>query len=141
MALEGAGHLVSADPKEASARITRAVDERDNTIREIRTTIFALQKPVTSARPGLRSQLLAVADTATESLGFPPSLQFEGPVDSAVPDDVAEDVVAVVRESLSNTARHAGASAADVRVQTGSTLTVTVHDNGVGMAPTGRRSG
>jgi signal transduction histidine kinase len=75
-------------------------------------------------------------------LGFTPAVRFSGPVDTVVPDEVAADLIAVVREALSNTARHAHASAADVEVTvTAAELTVDVTDNGVGIGEARRRSG
>ncbi|GAA2436432.1 hypothetical protein GCM10010405_19500 [Streptomyces macrosporus] len=55
---------------------------------------------------------------------------------------MADDVVAVLGEALSNVARHADASVAEVSLVVGSgTVTVTVVDNGVGIPEGGRRSG
>lgn len=57
--------------------------------------------------------------------------------------EVAEQALAALREALSNIARHAEASQADVSVDTDSEgfLTVRVTDNGTGIPSGGRRSG
>jgi signal transduction histidine kinase len=126
---------------EATERILATVDDLDATIRQIRTSIFQLQQLPQMRAPGLRARLLDVATDLTPVLGFEPAVRFSGVID-AVADDVGEDVLAVVRESLSNVARHAHAAAAEVDVAaTADRLTVDVRDDGVGLGPTGRRSG
>ena len=75
-------------------------------------------------------------------MGLTARLDFSGPLDLGVPPVLAEDVVAVVREALSNIARHAGASSAEVMVDlTDGVLTIEVTDDGVGIRNTGRSSG
>ena len=126
---------------EATERILATVDDLDATIRQIRTSIFQLQQLPQTRAPGLRARLLDVATDLTPVLGFEPAVRFSGVID-AVADDVGEDVLAVVRESLSNVARHAHAAAAEVDVAaTADRLTVDVRDDGVGLGPTDRRSG
>ncbi|KUP95345.1 sensor histidine kinase [Thermobifida cellulosilytica] len=125
----------------AAQRVRRAVDDLDDTIRQIRSTIFALQHSADNGRTWLRNQILDVVNAATESLGFSAGLRLDGPIDSAVPDSVAEHVLAVLREALSNIARHAHASRADITVHVDSQVTLTVTDDGVGLPEQGRRSG
>ena len=59
---------------------------------------------------------------------------------SAVSLDLGADVVAVVRETLSNVARHAGATTARVDIGVGARVEVRVADDGVGPPPAGLRS-
>jgi two-component system, NarL family, sensor histidine kinase DevS len=116
------------------------VDQLDEAIKDIRTSIFSLQAP----RQGPRSphaRLLAVADQAAASLGFPPHVRTHGPVDTAVPPPVAEDLLAVLREALSNTARHAGAGGVEVRITADTALTLHVRDDGHGIGTPARASG
>ena len=77
----------------------------------------------------------------TESLGFAPSVRMEERLDALVPDEIAEHLLAVLREALSNAARHAHASRVSVAVTAGSDLTLTVRDDGTGMEASTRRSG
>lgn len=95
MQLESVSRLVS--PREAAARMRRAVDELDTTIREIRSTIYALhsgeQTPAT-----LRTRVLEVVDAGTEQLGFSPDLRLSGLLDTAVPPVIADHLLAVLRE-------------------------------------------
>jgi signal transduction histidine kinase len=115
---------------EVANRITGAVDEIDETIRDIRHTIFALEA---GSRRGVRVEIFAYVDAARESLGFTPELRLEGPIDATVPDATAEHLLATLSEALSNVARHAGASRADVVVVSGSDLLLRVADDGVGL--------
>lgn len=129
------------DRPPASEKISAAVDSLDETIRAIRRTIFDLARPASAAHQ-LRAQIGDLVREAANGLGFEPALDFEGPIDSAVPDDVVPHVLAVVREALSNVARHARARRARVQVAVGGgILAVAVTDDGVGIAPTGRSSG
>ena len=126
---------------EAADRILATVDDLDATIRQIRTSIFQLQQLPQTRAPGLRARLLDVATDLTPVLGFEPAVRFSGLID-AVGDDIGEDVLAVVRESLSNVARHARAASAEVDVAaTADRLTVDIRDDGIGLGSTDRRSG
>ncbi|GAB3809223.1 GAF domain-containing sensor histidine kinase [Micromonospora zhanjiangensis] len=124
---------------DVAGRINAAVDDLDSTIRDIRRAIFELRTPMTAA---LRTEIRDAVDLAAESLGFRPELSISGPVDSAVPDAVRPDLLAVLREALSNAVRHARASrvGVDIRVDAGD-LTVTVTDDGVGTDPAAARGG
>jgi signal transduction histidine kinase len=125
---------------EVGKRINTAVDDLDATIRDIRSAIFELRTPVNAA---LRADIRATVDAAAASLGFRPELRLDGPIDSAVPEDIRPDLLAVLREALSNAVRHARASAVKVRVEAGAGgLRLSVTDDGVGIAePFDERSG
>jgi signal transduction histidine kinase len=140
MTLMSAVRLV--EHPEASSRLQSAIDELDNTIRQIRSTIFALQTPREQGTPSLRAQIVDVVEAARGHLGFMPGLSMEGQLDNGVPAEVAEHLSAVLREALSNVVRHAKASRADVTARTHEGwLTLVVEDNGVGVPAEGRRSG
>jgi signal transduction histidine kinase len=139
MSLQSSVRLVRSDPSTASTRIEHAVDDLDVTIKEIRTAIFALEQRA-GERAGLRTDVLTVLDDAVATLGFEPHLILDGPIDSTVPIDVADAVLATLREALSNVAKHAAASVVDVEVAVGSDLLLQVCDNGTGIGerpPTG----
>lgn len=113
-------------------RLDQAVESLDRTIRDIRSAIFALQFHGRSGK-GLRVDLLRLVGEASGSLGFEPTMAFEGPVDD-VPDEVSADTLATVREALSNAAKHAQASHVDVTVSVaGDDLCVRVVDDGRGI--------
>jgi signal transduction histidine kinase len=128
--------------------VEKAVDELDVTIQEIRTAVFALQQGPAEVPSGLRTRVLREINMAAVPLGFRPTHRFVGPVDTAVGEPMGKNLIAALREALSNAFRHAGASRIDVVVDAtvilpdgrqGVRLTVT--DNGVGIPEGGRRSG
>ncbi|WP_066370249.1 sensor histidine kinase [Herbidospora mongoliensis] len=132
----------AVDGEKATARLGHAIDELDQTIRQIRSTIFGLQTPPTDADPGLRARVTALTQEARGHLGFMPGLLMEGQLDNTVPEPVAEQLLAVLREALSNLLRHARASAAGVLVEVrDGQVTLVVTDNGIGMPRDGHRSG
>jgi signal transduction histidine kinase len=118
------------DAPDAADRISTCIDDLDTTVREIRATIFALHD---TAGRGLRSAALALASEATPALGFTPSVHFDGPVDTVVPPDVAEQLLPSLREMLANAARHARAGQVDVLVAAGADVVLRVVDDGVGI--------
>jgi signal transduction histidine kinase len=118
---------------EVSRRINDAVDELDRIIRRIRTTIFEIQPPRLGGR-SLRRETLDVCAESTRALGFEPEVRFDGPVDTVADERLGEHAVAVLRELLSNVARHAGASTASVGVSAGGgRLRISVVDDGRGI--------
>ncbi len=125
----------------AAERVTDAIDSLDETIREIRNTIYNLSQPLPGVQQ-LRAQILELLQVAEESLGFAPSVRFDGPVDVAVPRHIVPEVMAVVREALSNAARHARAHEVSVRIElNGGSLYVAVADDGIGARNSERSSG
>ncbi|WP_460439610.1 GAF domain-containing sensor histidine kinase [Amycolatopsis stemonae] len=142
LGLEGVSRLI-ADTGVA-ARVAGFAQDLDGTIREIRNSIFSLQAPA-QAQGSLRAELLRVAVDARDTLGFEPRVGFDGPLDAAVPDAVRSDLIASLREALTNVARHAGASTSSVDVTVdglGRRLSLVVRDDGTGPpSETGRRSG
>lgn len=113
------------------------VDDLDGTIRDVRKTIFSLQEP--ADRPsGLRGEILRVVTGSAGTLGFEPRLNLDGPLDSAVPTAVHADLLAVLGEALTNVARHARASRADVVVAVDPSVrqvSLVVTDDGLGPSP------
>ncbi|NUO46392.1 MAG: GAF domain-containing sensor histidine kinase [Streptomyces sp.] len=140
MTLQSAGRFI--DHSEASKRVARAVDDLDETIKIIRSTIFGLRSREDTPGSGLRARVVRAVGEAAPVLGFAPSVRMEGLLDTHVPKDVAEHAVAVLSEALTNIARHARATRADVVLETdGRDLRLTVSDDGVGIPAGGRRSG
>ena len=125
------------DP-DARERVDHAVDEVDGVIRDLRTTIFGLHHQ--KATRSLRSRLSDLVDGAAVTLGFAPTLTVAGDLTTVGPD-VAEDLLAVVREGLSNAARHAGAGRVDVLVRVGEEVRVVIGDDGRGLPDGVVRSG
>ena len=127
---------------EAVEYVQQAVDDLDKTIKEIRSTIYALQRPERGTSKSLRARIVDLIDDYTEVLGFTPNLRLEGLIDTRVSNTVGENLLAVLREALSNAARHAKASRVDVIIAVDdATVTATISDDGIGLPTDGRRSG
>ena len=123
----------------ARSRLEGYVEDLDATIRDIRSAIYSLH--VAERSDGLtRATIDEVLDHVRDQLGVRPRLFVSGPLDSAVGGELAADLVAVIREALSNVVRHAGASAVEVEIKVGnSSLVLLVDDDGQGIADRGSR--
>jgi len=141
MSLQGTMPMIGRS--EVADRVTRAVDAMDETIREIRGAIFALQARDAAAPRDPRADIVRLVEEMTEMLGFAPSLRLGAGLRFLRDEELADQALIVLREALSNVARHAGATGADVAVDVGDDgfLTATVTDNGSGIPAGPRRSG
>ncbi|WP_439681440.1 sensor histidine kinase [Embleya sp. MST-111070] len=131
MTLQSATRFI--DHPEALERVETAVDALDDTIKVIRSTIFSLKARNRDTGTGLRARCLREVDTATQTLGFAPTLRVDGLLDTSVPENVATHLIAVLREALANAARHAHANRVEVHVETDDKhVRLRVRDDGVG---------
>jgi PAS domain S-box-containing protein len=125
--------LARTDPTQAAERMNQAIDDIDDTIRDIRSAIFALH----TRRPGgatLRDDVITIAHEAARGLGFEPAVTFDGPIDSAATDAMHHHLVATLREALSNVIRHAHATTVGVEVTIEQRdLVLRVGDDGAGV--------
>jgi signal transduction histidine kinase len=123
-------------------RIQTAVEDLDATIGQIRSSIFALSAASRARAPGLRARLLDIVGEMSPALASDPRVQFAGPVDTTVPEEMADELVVILRELLSNVARHAQAKRVDVLVRVdGRQVILRVVDDGAGLGPAVARSG
>jgi len=121
---------VAVNP-EVSTRIDQTVDDLDLTIRDIRGTIFELQNRQSAS---LRAEVRTLVREYVPVLGFTPTVRTGGALDTAVPRDVRDHLLAVLREAVSNIARHALADHAEVDVEVrGDELVLAVVDDGAGL--------
>jgi signal transduction histidine kinase len=125
----------------ARQRLHDAVDEIDAAIGDLRSSIFGLH----ARRDGMTSlirQVEEICAAVSGVLGFAPDCQIDPAVDTVVSDELAPDLLAVVRETLTNVSRHAAASHVELRLSVDNdTVRLEVSDDGRGIASTGRRSG
>ena len=129
------------DDQAVTARLDRLVADLDDTIGQVRTSIFHLQAGEADD-PGLRAAVLAVVNQVAPVLGFAPVVRFAGPVDTLVHGTVIGEIEAVSREGLTNVAKHAQANQATVEVSADhGWLSVRISDDGVGMKQPVRSSG
>lgn len=118
--------------EEVAGDLENCIGQIDETILAVRRSIFALRQPVTE-EIGLRSQILNTV-TATP-FGFDPTVHFNGPIDSAIPESIHEHLLISLGEILTNVIRHAGADAVDVAVTVDLQARVAelrVADDGIG---------
>jgi signal transduction histidine kinase len=140
MLLTGTARL--AVHPEVRERLDRAVRDLDETVRQIRATIYELENPPAQGTDDVRAALLAVTDRAVDALGYAPDVRFFLPADVDLPARLREHLVAAARELLTNVARHAAATRVGVTLSADDAhLSLTVVDDGVGLPATGRRSG
>lgn len=129
------------DPDDARARVGRAIESIDATVKEIRARIFELQD-IPTAQRGVRSRLLAVAEEMSALLGFPARIRLDGPLDTALGAEQLDHLVPVLRETLTNVAKHARASSVAVRIElVDGWVELEVVDDGVGLPATTGRAG
>jgi signal transduction histidine kinase len=128
MSLQASARLVEAP---GSTRILEAVDELDTIITDIRGTIFDLEAR-RADRPTLSVAVLDLVDEMTRGSTLEPTVRLVGPVNTLVEPELGDALLTVLRESLSNVVRHAGAGNVEVTVQVGNDLVVTVLDDGAG---------
>lgn len=121
-------------------RIQETVDRLDQTVLAIRNAVFDV-RPGDAASRGLRASLLDIITELTATSGVCPTIRIAGSVDAVVPEDLAEHAQAAVREGLSNVVRHSRATEVGIDIRADDVLTITISDNGSGLAARGRGSG
>lgn len=123
-------------------RLADEVGALDAVIGEIRTAIFALSIQAHAESPSVRRRILDLLEELGPLFPHPPRVIFSGAIDLEVSAPLADDLVAVVREGLTNVVRHAQAQDTAVSVSAlADTLTVEITDNGVGLCGSERCSG
>lgn len=132
--------LIARVPAEVATRLNELIDRQDATIKQLRGAIFGLAQ-ATAAAKGLQLTVLEMAEEATRALGFRPDVRLTGPLD-VVSREVRPHVLAVLRESISNIARHADATEVVIDLSADHRqLTLRVADNGKGLDTLARPSG
>lgn len=140
MGLQAIAGMVDDGP--VAERIDRSVDDLDDTIKELRSSIFSLERsPGTGGR--VRAAVSALAEEMSSAGRLRVLVGFDGLVDTALGPQLETNLLAVAREALSNVARHANAASAEVQVSVTSTgVELRVRDDGEGFeVGSGRRSG
>ncbi|TFD71443.1 GAF domain-containing sensor histidine kinase [Cryobacterium gelidum] len=122
-------------------RINAVTTELDDTIRELRDTIYSL-RGMAQDTGTLSSRILTVIKEGAASLSYAPRIRLSGPIDAPLADDLSSSLLAVISEGLSNAARHSQASAIDISVDADTDrIKLVIADNGCGFIKPIRRSG
>jgi signal transduction histidine kinase len=132
LSLQGTARLV--ERPEAVMRIGEAIEKLDETIRQLRKAIFDIE--LTINKEGLHPKVLDLVHELRPVLGLLPQVSFSGPVDTVVSDALVEEVLAVLREALTNVGKHASASQVVITIAAGEELRLVVADDGVGIGGT-----
>lgn len=130
LSLQGTGRLI--DRPEVAKRIADAINNIDETIRQLRTAIFDLE--TTLNREGLRRKVYDLLLELTPTLGIQPQVTFSGLIETAVSSAIADHLIATLREALTNVAKHARASSVVITIAAGDELRLVVADDGRGMS-------
>lgn len=139
MSLQGTVRRIT-DPT-VRRRVSRAVEQLDETVREIRTSIFDLHTTGTDGSASLRRRMLDIVEELSVDADVTPSVRISGAVDTLVPENLAAHATAVLREAVSNAIRHSHAGSIVVTVEAGVDFIIDVVDDGIGMPPGVARSG
>ncbi|MGI5272573.1 sensor histidine kinase [Nonomuraea sp. CA-218870] len=128
MELARAQRQLAKDPEAAQDTLKSAITATRDTLDELRALSRGIAPPILSDR-GLAPALAALAGRCTVpvDLDVPQTGRYDAAVENAV--------YFVVAESLTNVAKHSGATVCTVRlVDTGDRLLLTIGDDGVGGA-------
>ena len=126
--------------------IEQALEFLDRSVAQIRQIVYGLQG--VDQPSGLVDRLRSEASMSRGHLGFAPTYTIEvdqspaaaQEVERRVNEELADDVVAVVKEALTNVARHANASSVQVSVEIhgegrSGEIVVSILDDGAGVDP------
>jgi signal transduction histidine kinase len=140
LALDRISRSLEETAPEVAGRLAERVDELDGTIARIRSSIFELQEAEDASPLAVHRRLGEVVRSLTDGHGLRPDLRIRNGAED-LPPDLVHDVVAVVRELVTNVVRHAGASRVTVTVGVTDDVRVVVTDDGHGLPPVTVRSG
>jgi signal transduction histidine kinase len=140
LSLDRLGRSLEPGQADIAARLSRSVDELHGTIVRIRTTIFELHEAEDTSRAAVRGRLADVVGSVTDGHDLRPVLRIRCEREN-LPADLLLDLVAVVRELLTNVVRHARARRVTVSVAIADQVCVVVTDDGRGLPPVTVRSG
>ena len=127
---------------ESSAAIEAQIDAIDSAIQDIRTVIFALSSAERRGMKRVRDRLLDVVAEVAGTWASQPRISFAGPLDSLISVGLADDLVAVLRELLTNVVKHAGAQSVEIEVGiVDDRVALVVADDGQGIPESAVRRG
>jgi signal transduction histidine kinase len=130
----------AAREADIAQRMGVVVTEIDESIAQLRSIIYALG--LSGGERDIRAKVIELLRDLAEVVGFEVRSSFDGAVESAISDEIAEHLLIIVREAVTNIGRHAHATEAIVRVSVdGDHCQLRVTDNGVGVASGMTREG
>jgi signal transduction histidine kinase len=140
LSLDRVGRALQAERPAEAAQLAREVDELDSTMAEIRAAIFELHQDENAPVSSVRSRISDVVRQVTQGTALRRDVRLRGGVDE-IPRDLVPEILAVIRELVTNVVRHAGARRVTVTVSAGNKVRVVVADDGGGLPAVTLRSG
>jgi signal transduction histidine kinase len=136
LSLQGAQSLAERDRDGAKKRIDEAMRTLDDVVRDVRSYIFALQ-PTSGGEGGLARTIERLLKDLEVNALVEVIHQLPESVLRELPEAAHGDVIQIVREILSNIARHAHAGAVVVAstIREGNTVVFTIEDDGIQFDP------
>lgn len=127
------GTVSQVDDADLSRRLDGVIDQIDDAIKEIRSTVYGLRSRLDWGR-GVRGQILSLAAAQRDVLGFEPNTNLAGPIDD-LSASIVDDLLAALRESLTNVAKYAKADKVTIDVFVDDDVAnLVVTDDGIGFA-------
>lgn len=118
---------------DVSRRVSKAVEQLDATVREIRTSIFDLHTTAEDRAGSLRRRMLDTVAEMSAGTGVNPAIRISGAVDTLSTDEISDQVVAVLRDAVGNALNHARASEITITIEARDELILEVVDNGAAL--------
>lgn len=135
LSLQGSLSLMGTQPERGARRIEEAIAELDNVVRDVRNYIFELRPRLVEDR-GLEGAILVLVRELEVNTTAHASVELSPLASEALGLQEQGHVIQVVREILSNIARHAQPSVVSVRVEErDGSLLVLIDDDGLGFDP------
>jgi two-component system, NarL family, sensor histidine kinase DevS len=136
LALQGAISLLERDPEGTRRRLDGVIRTLDNVIRDVRSYIFALQ-PKSVEEHGLKVALEELVKDLEVNALVETTVELSDDALALVSEAARGELIQITREILSNIARHARASEVWLActIREGSTVVLTIEDDGIGFDP------
>lgn len=139
MQLEAAKLAMKHSARRSKTHMGQAIHQLNNLMVDVRRFITFLTKR-TPTELDFKQALTQLTTSMTGAVQTATELEITSPVLSFITPQLAEQLLSIVREALSNSLRHARASRRWVRLSVeGSSVHLVVGDNGVGFSLTRRR--
>ncbi|MGV9724184.1 GAF domain-containing protein [Nocardia beijingensis] len=116
---------------EVRERINEAINDLQDVVQEIRTSIFDLHGG-NSDSAQVRRRIEEAIRQQTAPSDIRTSVRISGPL-SVIDPELADHAEAVVREAVSNAVRHSGADAVTIEITVADDLAIVVEDDGCGL--------
>lgn len=121
------------------ARLAATIDDLQEVVQDVRNAIFDLQGS-TLSESTLRARLHDAVDEMSADSSVRTTIRVNGPL-SVIDQTMADHAVAVIREGVSNTVRHARARTVKVALSISDDIRIDITDDGIGIADSVASSG